>query len=63
MALHQLKLTSLLIISLFVVTIATGLAWLMNTAESVEDIMGATATYTAILVVFVGAVTTILTSS
>jgi len=53
MTLHQSKLTSLLTTSLFVVAVAVTLAWWMEDATS-KDIVGATAAYAAVLVVFVG---------
>jgi hypothetical protein len=53
MILHQSKLTSLLTTSLFVVVVAVTLAWWMEDATS-KDIVGATAAYAAVLVVFVG---------
>jgi len=54
MTLHQTKLTSLLTTSIFVLAVALALAWFMDTAEP-KDIIGATAAYAAVLVVFVGA--------
>jgi hypothetical protein len=57
MALHQSKLTSLLTTSLFVVAVAVTLAWWMEDATN-KDIVGATAAYAAVLVVFVGTGTT-----
>ncbi|KAH6670569.1 hypothetical protein B0J14DRAFT_596547 [Halenospora varia] len=53
MTLHQTKLTTLLTTSLFVFAVAAVLAWWMEDAES-KDIVGATAAYAAVLVVFVG---------
>ena len=53
MTLHQTKLTSLLTTSLFVVAVAVALACWMEDGTS---IVGATAAYAAVLVVFVGAV-------
>jgi VIT1/CCC1 family predicted Fe2+/Mn2+ transporter len=57
MALHQSKLTSLLTTSLFVIAVAVMLAWWMEDATN-KDIVGATAAYAAVLVVFVGTGTT-----
>lgn len=57
MTLHQSKLTSLLTTSLFVVAVAVFSAWWMEDATS-KDIVGATAAYAAVLVVFVGTGTT-----
>jgi hypothetical protein len=57
MTLHQSKLTSLLTTSLFVVGVAVVLAWQLKDAKK-QDIVAATAAYAAVLVVFVGAVTT-----
>jgi hypothetical protein len=56
MTLHQTRLTSLLTTSLFVLVVGVVLAWVMKSAES-KDIIGATAAYAAVLVVFVGAAT------
>jgi hypothetical protein len=53
MTLHQTKLTSLLTTSLFVLAVAAILAVVMKTAEP-KDIVGATAGYAAVLVVFIG---------
>ncbi|KAJ6013493.1 hypothetical protein N7540_008084 [Penicillium herquei] len=53
MTLHPSKLNSLLTTSLFVVGIAVILAWFMKDAGP-KDILGATAAYAAVLVVFVG---------
>ena len=58
MSLHPTKLTQLLTASLFVVSIALILAWLMDDAER-KDVIVATAAYAAVLVVFVGAASTI----
>jgi VIT1/CCC1 family predicted Fe2+/Mn2+ transporter len=57
MTLHQSKLTSLLTTSLFVVAVAVFSAWWMEDATG-KDIVGATAAYAAVLVVFVGTGTT-----
>jgi len=54
MILHSSKVTSLVTTSVFVLFVAVSLAWLMDTAEP-KDIIGATAAYAAVLVVFVGA--------
>jgi uncharacterized membrane protein len=53
MTLHQSKLTSLLTTSLFLVAVALALSRWMEDATG-KDIMGATAAYAAVLVVFVG---------
>jgi hypothetical protein len=53
MTLHQSKLTSLLTTSLFVIAVAVALSLFMNDATG-KDIMGVTAAYAAVLVVFVG---------
>ncbi|KAJ5729146.1 uncharacterized protein N7483_003654 [Penicillium malachiteum] len=53
MTLHPSKLNSLLTTSLFVVGVAVILAWFMKDAAP-KDILGATAAYAAVLVVFVG---------
>jgi hypothetical protein len=53
MTLHRSKLTSLLTTSVFVLGLAVVLAWIMDTADP-KDIIGATAAYAAVLVVFVG---------
>jgi hypothetical protein len=57
MSLHPTKLTNLLTTSTFVVAVSLVLALVMENAEG-KDIITATAAYAAILVVFVGAVTT-----
>ena len=57
MSLHPSRLTNLLTTSLFVFAVAAALAWFMKTAEP-KDIIGATAAYAAVLVVFVGTSTT-----
>lgn len=54
MALHPSKLTSLLTTSVFTVAVAVALAVFMSDA-SPKDVVGATAAYAAVLVVFVGA--------
>jgi hypothetical protein len=56
MSLHPTRLTQLLTASLFVVSVALILAWLMNDAER-KDMIAATAAYAAVLVVFVGTTT------
>lgn len=53
MTLHESKLTPLLTTLLFVVGVAVVLAWRFDEAKS-QDIIGATAAYAAVLVVFVG---------
>jgi hypothetical protein len=53
MTLHPTQLTSLLTTSVFVFAVGAALAWWMKDAAS-KDIMGATAAYAAVLVVFVG---------
>ena len=53
MTLHKSKLTSLLTTSFFVLAVAIMLSWFMKDA-SPKDIIGATAAYAAVLVVFVG---------
>ena len=53
MTLHPTLLTSLLTTSLFVTAIAATLAAVMETADP-KDIVGATAAYAAVLVVFIG---------
>jgi hypothetical protein len=53
MALHPTRLTSLLTTSIFVFAVAIALAWYMKEAQS-KDVIGATAAYAAVLVVFVG---------
>jgi hypothetical protein len=53
MTLHQGKLTSLLTTSLFLLAVAALLAKFMDGAEP-KDIIGASAAYAAVLVVFVG---------
>ncbi|KAG4442335.1 hypothetical protein IFR05_002186 [Cadophora sp. M221] len=53
MALHQSLLTSLVTTSVFVIAVAVALAWFMKDAQA-KDIIGATAAYAAVLVVFVG---------
>ena len=54
MTLHPTELKSLLTTSIFVFTVAIGLAWYMDETKA-KDIMAATAAYAAVLVVFVGA--------
>jgi VIT1/CCC1 family predicted Fe2+/Mn2+ transporter len=54
MSLHPTRLTQLLTASIFVVSVALILAWVMDEAER-KDIIAATAAYGAVLVVFVGA--------
>lgn len=53
MSLHPTKLTQLLTTSFFVLVVGIILAWYMNDADK-KDILGATAAYAAVLVVFVG---------
>lgn len=53
MTLHQSKVTSLVTTSVFVIAVAVALAWFMKDAQA-KDIIGATAAYAAVLVVFVG---------
>ncbi|KAH9212884.1 hypothetical protein DL95DRAFT_507848 [Leptodontidium sp. 2 PMI_412] len=53
MTLHQSKITSLVTTSVFVIAVAVALAWFMKDAQA-KDIIGATAAYAAVLVVFVG---------
>ena len=53
MTLHPTQLTTLLTTSVFVFVVAGVLAWLMEDAAG-KDIVGATAAYAAVLVVFVG---------
>jgi hypothetical protein len=53
MTLHPTRLTSLLTTSVFVLAVGVALAWWMKDAAS-KDIMGSTAAYAAVLVVFVG---------
>jgi VIT1/CCC1 family predicted Fe2+/Mn2+ transporter len=53
MTLHSTKVTSLATLSVFVLAVAVSLAWFMDIAEP-KDIIGATAAYAAVLVVFVG---------
>jgi hypothetical protein len=53
MTLHPTKLTVLVTTTVFVVAVAIALAGSMVTADG-KDIIGATAAYTAVLVVFVG---------
>lgn len=53
MTLHPTKLTRLLTSSCFVIVVAMTLAVVMDTAEP-RDIIASTATYAAVLVVFVG---------
>ena len=53
MTLHKSKLTSLLTTTVFVLAVAVALSWFMKDA-SPKDIIGATAAYAAVLVVFVG---------
>ena len=53
MRLHPTLLTELLTTSLFVVVVGLILAWYMKDADK-KDILGATAAYAAVLVVFVG---------
>jgi hypothetical protein len=53
MTLHPTRLTALLTSSLCIFAVAAILAGVMNTAEP-KDIVGATAAYAAVLVVFVG---------
>jgi len=57
MSLHPTRFTQLLTASVFVVSVALILAWLMDEAER-KDIIAATAAYGAVLVVFMGASTT-----
>jgi len=54
MTLHSSKVTSLVTTSVFALFVVISLAWFMDTAEP-KDIIGATAAYAAVLVVFVGA--------
>jgi hypothetical protein len=61
MSLHPTRLTQLLTTSLFVVSVALILAWLMDDAER-KDMVAATAAYAAVLAVFVGASTTTTTT-
>ncbi|CZT11922.1 uncharacterized protein RAG0_15922 [Rhynchosporium agropyri] len=56
MTLHEGKTTSLVTISVFVFVVAITLAWRMKDAQA-KDIIGATAAYHAVLVVFVGTIT------
>ena len=53
MTLHPTRLTTLLTSSLFIFAVVATLAGVMDTAEP-KDIVGATAAYAAVLVVFVG---------
>jgi drug/metabolite transporter (DMT)-like permease len=53
MTLHNTKVTALVTTSVFVTVVASLLAWFMEDATP-KDIMGATAAYAAVLVVFVG---------
>lgn len=53
MTLHPSRVTSLVTTSVFVVGVAVVLAWVMDDAQN-KDIVGATAAYAAVLVVFVG---------
>ncbi|OCK92126.1 uncharacterized protein K441DRAFT_697930 [Cenococcum geophilum 1.58] len=53
MRLHATLLTELLTTSLFVVVVGLILAWYIKDADK-KDILGATATYAAVLVVFIG---------
>ncbi|XMA14588.1 hypothetical protein WAI453_007379 [Rhynchosporium graminicola] len=53
MTLHEGKTTSLVTTSVFVFVVAIILAWRMKDAQA-KDIIGATAAYPAVLVVFVG---------
>ncbi|PSN58618.1 hypothetical protein BS50DRAFT_595289 [Corynespora cassiicola Philippines] len=53
MKLHPTELTGLLTTSLFVLAVGVILAWCMKDADK-KDILGATAAYAAVLVVFVG---------
>jgi hypothetical protein len=53
MTLHPTRLTSLLTTSVFVLAVGVALAWRMKDAAS-KDILGSTAAYAAVLVVFVG---------
>ncbi|KAF2432058.1 hypothetical protein EJ08DRAFT_695858 [Tothia fuscella] len=62
MTLHSSQLTVLLTTSIFVLTVAMILAATMTEAEP-KDVVGATAAYAAVLVVFVGASTTPTSSS
>ncbi|CZR51287.1 uncharacterized protein PAC_01162 [Phialocephala subalpina] len=57
MTLHPGKVTSLTTTSVFVVAVAVALSYFMKDAQS-KDIVGATAAYAAVLVVFVGTGTT-----
>jgi hypothetical protein len=53
MTLHPTRLTELLTTSVFVLVVGAILAWYMKDADN-KDILGATAAYAAVLVVFVG---------
>lgn len=53
MRLHPTLLTQLLTTSVFVLAVAVVLAWYMSDAKK-QEILGATAAYAAVLVVFVG---------
>jgi hypothetical protein len=53
MSLHPTRLTQLLTTSVFVLVVGIILAWYMKDADK-KDILGATAAYAAVLVVFVG---------
>lgn len=53
MTLHPTKVTNLVTVSAFVVVVAVLLAYVMTEATP-QDIIGATAAYAAVLVVFVG---------
>jgi hypothetical protein len=54
MSLHPTKVTSLMTTSMFVVVVAVLLAYSMTDALP-QDVIGATAAYAAVFVVFVGA--------
>ena len=56
MKLHATLLTQLVTTSVFIVAVGVGLAWYMRDAQK-RDILAATATYAAVLVVFVGTTT------
>ena len=56
MKLHTTLLTQLVTTSVFIVAMGVLLAWYMRDAQK-RDILAATATYAAVLVVFVGTTT------
>lgn len=60
MSLHPTLLTTLLTTSVFVFAVAVIIAIQMKTAED-KDVLGTTAAYAAVLVVFVGTTTTTIT--